>query len=86
MLRRGPAPFAQCFFTEGASSMAGKVKQLIDHLIQLRTKGDAGLVAPVKIKLIMKGIDPDLFAADSPDDPAIIQKITAIAKEMGYKI
>lgn len=66
--------------------MAGKVKQLIDRLIELRTKGDRSLVAPLKIKLIMKGIDPDLYSVDSPDNPAVVQRVLTIAKEMGYEL
>lgn len=66
--------------------MAGKVKSLIEQLIQLRTKGEHGLVAPLKIKLIMKGVDPDLYDADSPDTPTVITRITTIAKEMGYDL
>lgn len=66
--------------------MAGRVKELIDRLIELRTKGDRGLVAPLKIKLIMKGVDPDLFDASSPDNPVVIQRVITIAKEMGYEI
>lgn len=66
--------------------MAGKVKELIDRLIELRTKGDHGLIAPVKIKLIMKGVDPDLFDAASPDNPVVIQRVMTIAREMGYEL
>ncbi len=66
--------------------MAGQVKRLIDQLIQLRTKGDRALVAPMKIKLIMKGVDPDLFEETTPDNPAIVQRVMTIAKEMGYDI
>lgn len=66
--------------------MAGKIKLMIERLIELRTKGDRGLVAPVKIKLIMKGIDPDLFDENSPDNPILIQRIVAIAKEMGFDL
>lgn len=66
--------------------MPGKVKELIDQLIILRTKGDKGLVAPLKIKLIMKGIDPDLFDASSPDNPTMVKKVITIASEMGYEI
>ena len=66
--------------------MAGKVKLLITKLIDLRTKGDRGLVAPLKIKLIMKGVDPDLFDETSPDNPLVIQKVMTIAKEMGYEL
>ncbi len=66
--------------------MAGKVKALIERLIELRTKGDRGLVAPLKIKLIMKGVDPDLYDANSPDNPVVIQRVVTIAKEMGYEL
>ncbi len=66
--------------------MAGKVKLLIDRLIELRTKGDRGLVAPLKIKLIMKGVDPDMFDAGTPDNPIVIQRVITIAKEMGYDL
>lgn len=66
--------------------MAGKIKILIEQLIELRTRGDRGLVAPIKIKLIMKGIDPDMYDDASPDNPIIIQRIITIAKEMGFDI
>ncbi len=66
--------------------MAGKVKTLIEQLIQLRTKGERTLVAPLKVKLIMKGIDPDMFDAETPDNPIVIQRVVAIAKEMGYEL
>lgn len=66
--------------------MAGRIKRLIENLIEQRTQGEAALIAPTKIKLIMKGVDPDLFDDDSPDDPVIIQKIAAIADEMGFDL
>lgn len=66
--------------------MAGKIRFMIERLIELRTRGDRGLIAPLKIRLIMKGIDPDLFDADTPDTPAIIQRLAAIAREMGYEL
>lgn len=66
--------------------MAGQIKQLIDKLIELRTNGDRGLVAPLKIKLIMKGVDPDLFDANSLDNPLVIQRVKSIAKDMGFEM
>ncbi len=68
------------------TKMAGKVKSLIEQLIELRTRGEHGLVAPLKIKLIMKGVDPDIYDANSPDNPVVIQRIITIAKEMGYDL
>ena len=66
--------------------MSGTIKHLIDELITMRTKGDRGLVAPIKIKLIMKGIDPDMYDESSPDNPVVIQRVKSIAKEMGFDL
>ncbi|MDR1534428.1 MAG: hypothetical protein LBU64_04940 [Planctomycetota bacterium] len=66
--------------------MAGKIKVLIHSLIQKRTKGDPGLIPPLKIKLIMKGVDPDIFDDNSPDNPVMIQRVITIAKEMGLEL
>ncbi|MDR0363239.1 MAG: hypothetical protein LBJ46_11240 [Planctomycetota bacterium] len=66
--------------------MPGKIKSLITRLIELRTKGDKGLVAPTKIKLIMKGIDPDMYDDASPDNPVVIQRVMTVAKEMGFNL
>lgn len=66
--------------------MAGRIKTMIDELIHLRTNGERGLIAPMKIKLIMKGVDPDNFGADSPDNPMVIQRVIGIAKEMGFDL
>ena len=66
--------------------MSGTTRLLIDKLIDMRTKGDRSLVAPIKIKLIMKGIDPDMFDESTPDNPAVIQRVKSIAKEMGFEL
>lgn len=80
------APHVVDFVYKVWFAMAGKVKFLIDQLIELRTKGDRGLIAPLKIKLIMKGVDPDMFDDSSPDNPMIIQRLMNIAKDMGYDL
>jgi hypothetical protein len=66
--------------------MAGKAKILLDALIQKRTHGDPSLVPSFKIKLIMKGVDPDVVDASSSDNPLIIQRIMTIAREMGVEL
>jgi len=62
--------------------MAGKIKQIIDTIIAQRSKGNSMLIGVVKTKLMLKGIDPGKFTAQSPDDPAIIAKLEAINKEL----
>ena len=55
--------------------MAGKIKQMIDAFVNQRAQGNSVLEGVVKIKLILKGIDPKMFTPQSEDDPAIIAKL-----------
>ncbi len=66
--------------------MAGKIKVMIEQLIEMRTKGNPHMIAPLKIKLIMKGIDPDLYNDGSDDNPVVIQRLQSIAKAMGCEL
>ena len=66
--------------------MAGQIKSMITRLIRLRVGDNPHMEAPLKIKLIMKGVDPDLFDSNTPDNPIVVQKIVSIAKEMGYEL
>ena len=62
--------------------MAGKIKQMIDMIIAQRAKDNQMLAGVIKTKLMLKGIDPNKFTALSDDDPAIIAKLEAVAKEL----
>ncbi|MEI6205784.1 MAG: hypothetical protein WCP20_03265 [Desulfuromonadales bacterium] len=62
--------------------MAGKIKQMIDTIINQRAKDNAMLVGVIKTKLMLKGIDPGKFTLQSPDDPTIIAKLEAVIKEL----
>lgn len=62
--------------------MAGKIKQMIDNIIMQRSKGNQMLVGVVKTKLMLKGIDPGKYTAQSEDDAAVIAKLEALAKEL----
>lgn len=62
--------------------MAGRIKQMIDTIIDQRTKGNPMLAGVIKTKLMLKGIDPGKFTAQSPDDPAIIAKLEAVIKDL----
>lgn len=66
--------------------MPGQIKHMITQLIHMRVGDNRHLEAPFKIKLIMKGVDPDLFDERSEDDPAIIQRLQNIAKSMGHML
>jgi hypothetical protein len=62
--------------------MAGQVRRALDAIIGERSKGDATLVVTTKTKLLLKGFDYDKFTSASPDDPAMLEKLRAVAKDM----
>ena len=62
--------------------MAGKVKEMIDTIINQRTKDNPMLVGVIKTKLMLKGIDTNKFTAHSEDNPAIIAKLEALINEL----
>ena len=66
--------------------MAGKIKQLADAIIAARSQGKATLVVTTRTKLILKGVDPDQYTVDSPDDPAVIDKLKQVAAEMNVTL
>ena len=66
--------------------MAGKIKQMLDTIITVRSQGKPTLVITTKTKLIMKGVDPDLYGPDSPDDPAVLAKLKQIAADMNVAL
>jgi hypothetical protein len=66
--------------------MPGKIKGMIDKIIAERAKGNITLINTTRTKLVLKGIDPDKFNAQSADDPAIMSKLQTLAQEMGITL
>ena len=66
--------------------MSGQIHAMITRLLQIRTEGRPNQMATEKIKLIMKGIDPDKYNPNSPDDPSVIARLSTIAKDMEIDI
>jgi hypothetical protein len=48
--------------------LPGKIKKLIDELVELRCGKQVALAHFVKAHLVLKGIDPDAYHDHSPDD------------------
>ena len=63
--------------------MAGKIKKLIDYIIEQRSQGDSTIVNTTKTKMLLKGINPDLYNESSDDDPKIELRLKEIGKELG---
>lgn len=66
--------------------MAGKIKKLIDLIVEKRANGNPTIETLTKSKMVMKGIVPDKYTSTSDDDPQVIEKLLALAKELNIKI
>lgn len=66
--------------------MPGKIQKMIDTIIEVRSGGNPVFVGSTKVKMIMKGIYPDKYTVNSEDDPIVMEKLIALAKELNIKI
>lgn len=62
--------------------MAGKIKMMIDSIIEQRAKDNVMLQGVIRTKLMLKGIDPKKFTLQSDDDPAIISKLEILVRDL----
>ncbi|HOP40437.1 MAG TPA: hypothetical protein PLI53_05290 [Geobacteraceae bacterium] len=62
--------------------MAGKIRQMIDSVINQRAKDNPMLERVIKTKLILKGINPNKYTLQSEDDPLIIGKLEKMVAEL----
>lgn len=67
---------------KGWSFLPGKIKKMIDEIIQQRSKGNPAITEMTIAKLILKGINPNKFDINSPDDMTIINKLLDIARQL----
>ncbi len=63
--------------------MAGRIRQLIDEIIRERAGTNEVITKITKTRLLLKGIDSDIFTAESDDDPVIIARLEEYAKLYG---
>ncbi len=63
--------------------MQGKIKRMIDTIIEQSAKGNSIIAGTIKIKLILKGINPNKFTYQSDDNPLIINKLEKFAGDLG---
>jgi len=62
--------------------VSGRIHQLIDQVIQVRTHGNPSMQHFVRVQLLLQGIDPTKFSPQSPDDPAIEAKLQEMLKSL----
>jgi hypothetical protein len=58
----------------------------METLIAEVSKSNPILASTTRTKLILKGINPNKFTQDSPDDPVILEKLKDIAEAFGVKL
>jgi hypothetical protein len=66
--------------------MSGKIKKHLNEIIIAVSKNNQTLIHTTTTKLILKGLNPDKFNEQSPDDPVILEKVKLIANEFGIKL
>jgi len=66
--------------------VAGKIKTIIDIIVEKRSNGNSTIANLTKSKMVMKGINPEKYGADSADDPQVIEKLLVLAKELNVTI
>lgn len=66
--------------------MPGQIKRTIDRILHERAKANPILATTTKTKLMLKGIAVDSYTESSPDDPEILQKLRALAAELGVTV
>jgi len=64
--------------------MAGKIVQMIDFVLKQRAAGNPMLEKIIKTKMILKGINPSKFTAESDDDPEVLEQLEGMSMELGY--
>lgn len=64
----------------------GKTKLILDTIIIQRSGGNPTVAKTIRTKLMLKGLNPDAYTLDTPDDPAIIRRLTTLAEKLGVII
>ena len=64
----------------------GRAKKILDAIIQKRSRGVSAIAKSIKIKIALKGIDPDSLTPDTPDDPVLLRKLLKLAQSYGLQV
>lgn len=64
----------------------GRTKLIIDSIIAQRSGGDPAVAKMIRTKFMLKGVNPDVFSLDTPDDPNLVKRLTDLAVKLGVKI
>ncbi|TAF34521.1 MAG: hypothetical protein EAZ57_03625 [Cytophagales bacterium] len=62
--------------------MKGTIKELIEHILNEYAQGDPLSRRLIETKFYLRGINIGDFKEDTPDSPAIMERIKAVEKEL----
>ncbi len=69
-----------------ADQTQGRTKLILDSIITQRSGGDPSVAKIIRTKFMLKGINPDAYSLDTPDDPTLVRRLGDLAAKMGVKI
>lgn len=62
--------------------MAGRIRRMIDAVIEQRAVGNPMLEKIIKTKMILKGVNPNKYTLESDDDPLVLEKLERMLREL----
>ncbi len=71
---------------EPSQQSRGTAKKILNAIIQKRSRGVRSIAKAIKIKIALKGINPDSLTPDTPDDPILLKKLLNLAQSYGLRI
>jgi hypothetical protein len=66
--------------------LAGKIKKMIDEIIQERSRGNPAITEMTIAKLILKRVNPNKFDVNSLDDEVIIKKLLLLLRNIIMRV
>ncbi len=66
--------------------MAGKIRRMIDEIVEKKSRGNQILGNLTRTKIILKGINVNSYDAFSDDDLAVINQLRQIAREFNVSV
>jgi hypothetical protein len=66
-----------------ASQTRGRIRQMLDRILQHPSRGGGSRVMALRTKLLLRGIDPDAYTHQTPDDPVVLRQVEEIAHRLG---
>jgi hypothetical protein len=66
--------------------MTGTARRMVDTIIAEKAKGDKTIEKSIRVKLILGGIMVDKLTPDTPDEPALINRIKSVGASYGVHV